>query len=173
MPKQETGRGAIVCGTDFSECAGQAADVAAALAAALKEPLRLVHVVPNGNDRAAASARVALLNAARESLHREAVRLRQRGLSISEDLCTGRIDEALLDRARKTGARLIVVGSLGHRADGRWLLGSTSERTAESAPVPTLVVRSGAPFAAWLRGDRPLRILAGFDFTVTAEAAME
>lgn len=173
MPKQETGRGAIVCGTDLSDCAAQAANVAAALAVALKQPLHLVHVVPDGTGRATAGRRVALLNAAGESLHREASRLRQRGLSISEDLCTGRIDEAMLDRARKTGARLIVVGSLGHRTDGRWQLGSTAERTAESAPVPTLVVRSDAPFLTWLRGDRPLRILAGFDFTVTAEAALE
>jgi hypothetical protein len=50
--------------------------------------------------------------------------------------------------------------------------GSVAEHLAVRSPIPALVVRSAVPFEAWARGERRLKILAAFDFTGTAEAAL-
>lgn len=162
----------IICGTDFSEKAGRAADVAAALAMRLSAPLLLVHsrgslihaLTPDIDD--------ALVTTIRDRLHGEAERLRRLGATVEETLSAGTPDELLTQLARKHAARLLVVSSLGRSAPARWLLGSVAERTAESAPVPTLVVRDAAPFEAWARGERALKVFVGTDFTVSADAAL-
>ncbi|MCI0541345.1 MAG: universal stress protein [Verrucomicrobiales bacterium] len=88
------------------------------------------------------------------------------------ELLTGAPDEAIVKKAAAAGSRWVVVSSLGKRAPERWLLGSVSERTAETSPVPTLVVRQDEPLIAWAAGRRPLRILCAYDFTATADAAL-
>jgi nucleotide-binding universal stress UspA family protein len=161
---------AVVCGVDFSERSSQAANIAAGLATALDAPLLLVHV-DEGRRGHAPSRRGR--GTPQEALHREAVRLSRQDLRIVEELHAGRPDEVLVERARACKARLLVVSSLGSRHGTGWTLGSVSERTAQSSPVPTLVVRTDAAFEAWLARQQPLRIVVAFDFTVTAEAAVE
>ena len=39
--------------------------------------------------------------------------------------------------------------------------------------MPVLVVRNAEPFTAWARGQRPLRVMIGVDFSPTADAALE
>jgi nucleotide-binding universal stress UspA family protein len=157
----------IICGTDFSDPAGRAADVAALLARAVGQPLRLIHAAPAATERGRPP-----LAPIRDRLRREAARLRRHGVTVDDALRTGHADEVLVAAARETGARLIVVASQGTRAAERPMLGSVSERTAEAASAPTLVIRSADPFLAWLRGTRPLAVLVAFDFTVTADAAL-
>ncbi len=167
-------RPGIVCGTDFSDSARQAGNVAAALAVALHRRLLLVHVTHYKSDgRLSPTTRRTVLKPLRDDLRREAARLRRLGATVVEELHPGNPDDVLVRRARECGASLVVVASLGSRAARRRVIGSVAERTAESSPVPTLVVRSAAAFEAWLRGDRPLSVFVGFDFTVTAEAALE
>lgn len=161
----------IICGTDFTEQAAQAANVAAGLAVALRHPLVLVHVTPAGKRRLRAGAR-GDSTGARDDLRREADRLRALGATVVMELHEGHADEVLTARARDTGATLIVLGALGSRRPVQRFLGSIAERTAETAQVPTLIVRNDAPFKRWFSGKRPLRVLLGFDFTVTAEAAV-
>lgn len=163
----------IICGTDFSKPAAQAANAAAALAARLEETLVLVHSVENAG-LGASSPKVfdALSAHIREQLHAEAGRLRALGPSVKEELLTGPPDEALVKLARPRATRLVVVSSLGRRAPGRWRLGSVSERTAERAAVPTLVVRDAAPLVAWARGARALKVFVAIDFTISGEAAL-
>lgn len=164
----------IVCGTDFSVHARAAGEVAAAVAVASGEPLRLLHVAPELTaGHLSASLRRSLLVPLRESLRREAERLRERGATVKTELRLGRADEELASAAVECGARLVVVASLGSREPGRWLIGSVAERVVSSAPVPTLVVRSAAPFVEWLAGARPLRVFVGFDWTLSAERAIE
>lgn len=166
-------RPGIVCGTDFTENAKQAGNVAAALAATLHQRLLLVHAVEHkGDRRLSPQTRRALLNPVRADLRLEATRLRRRGATVVEELHTGNADEVLVRRARECGAHLVVLSSLGTSTTKRRLLGSVAERTAESSPATTLVVRWAAPFETWLRGERPLRVFVAFDFTVTAEAAV-
>jgi len=165
------GRHPIVCGTDFTAPAAAAATVAAGLAAALQLPLLLVHVRPAGGRQVREGA--GEVKSATTALRREAARLRALGAPVTTELHRGHADEVLAARARETTAVLIVVGALGTRAPTQRFLGSIAERTAETAPVPTLIVRQGAAFEQWLRGTRPLRVFLGFDFTVTAEAALD
>jgi len=161
----------IVCGTDFTVQAASAATVGAGLAVALRHPLLLVHARPAGGRQVRDGA--GELKGANAALRREAARLRALGATVTTELHRGHADEILAARARETGAVLIVVGALGTRAPTQRFLGSIAERTAEMAPVPTLIVRQAAALEQWLRGKRPLRVFLGFDFTVTAEAAAD
>ncbi|MEZ5286734.1 MAG: universal stress protein [Vicinamibacterales bacterium] len=158
---------AILCGTDLSARGAGAAGVAAAWAARAGGPLVLVHALEVG-----------VAEAARASLDDEVIRLRDAfpGLAIDARLEYGLPDEVLARLSAPDGAAggpvaLVVVASLGRRLP-RWLLGSVAERTAQSAPVPVLVVRDPAPLRAWLAGEAPLRVLAAFDFGDAAEAAL-
>lgn len=49
--------------------------------------------------------------------------------------------EVIGDQAEKSGAELIVVGSHGHSAAGRWLVGSVADRLVHHSKVPVTVVR--------------------------------
>ncbi len=163
----------IICGTDFSEHAQQAVRVAAALGRKLGTPVGLVNAVEPPSLSHRQSEIVQWLKSdRRKALREEAVQLRESGVSVHEKLLTGRADEALVDLARESAAELLVVASLGRRGAARWFLGSVSERTAERADVPTLVVRDAAPFEDWAGGIRPLKVFVGFNFTATSDAAL-
>ncbi len=151
----------IICGTDFSENAGRAANAAVALAKRLGVPLRLVH--------ASAIPRSPLTD---EHLRTEAQRLHAAGADLAAEVINGDADQVLAQAAQQHAARLVVVSSLGRRGPARWLLGSVAERTAEFSPVPTLVVRDAAPFEAWARGERALKVFVGTDFTASSDAAL-
>jgi len=150
----------IICGTDFSEPARAAADAAVTLATRFGAPLRLVHASENTGSHT------------HEQLKTESLRLRDAGAHLTSEVVEGDADEVLVHAAKKHEARLIVVSSLGRRAPARWLIGSVAERTAESAPVPTLVVRDAAPFQAWARGERALKVFVGTDFSSSSDAAL-
>jgi len=162
----------ILCGTDFSVNARQAANVAAALAVRLGTPLLLAHATGRLIESSTPAAHGAAIESLRERLHEEAERLRGRGAAVEENLATGAPDEVLGQLAQQRRARLLVVSSLGLRAPGRWLIGSVAERTAESSPVPTLVVRDGEPLEAWARGERSLKVFVGTDFSASSDAAL-
>ena len=163
----------IICGTDFSKPAQAAANAAAALAIRLSDTLFLVHAEETlglGAISPEVLEEFSVGLAAR--MNKEAQRLRQLGAIVKERLLTGLPDEKLVELSRRPGTRLVVVSSLGHRAPARWLLGSVSERTAERAAVPTLVVRDATPLVAWARGERTLKVFVAADFTVATEAAL-
>lgn len=163
----------IICGTDFSVHAAEAADVAAVIAKRLDESVVLVHVEEPGKLGAShPEAFAELLNKTRERLHAEAERLRALGATVKEELVTGSPYEALVDVASRPSTHLVVVSSLGQIAPSRFLVGSVAERTAESSPVPTLVVKDPIPFKDWVADKRPLKILVGDDFSTTSEAAL-
>jgi nucleotide-binding universal stress UspA family protein len=171
-----TGKGpGIICGTDFTDNAQQAARVAAAIAKRLDEPVLLVHALdfPGYAAKGKTAGEFRQIKASRrKSLQQEAETLRKSGVVVDVQLLLGRPDESLVDIARTGPTQLVVVGSLGKRLATRWLVGSVSERTAERASVPTLVVRDAAPFEAWTRGERQLKVFVAFNFTVTSEAAL-
>jgi nucleotide-binding universal stress UspA family protein len=155
----------ILCGTDFFDPARHAADAAAALAVKLGAPLHLIHatVLPASPQN-------------QVNLDAEVSRLRQsRGsgsLHLVATILEGNAGEVLVQSAQEHQAQLMVVSSLGRRAPARWLLGSVAERTALASPIPTLVVRSAEPFMEWARGERPLRVFVGADFTASSDAAL-
>lgn len=151
----------VLCGTDFTTNSAQAADAACALATLLHAPLELVHV-----------SEIPAHPPSERELAAEAARLRKQGGEVHASILAGIPDEELVKRATPKSCRMIVVSSLGRRGPGRWLLGSVSERTAERAHVPTLVVRNATPFQKWARGKRPLKVFVAFNFTATADAAL-
>lgn len=165
----------IICGTDFSAHAMEAATVAAKMAARLNESLVLMHVVsdpsePSGGLGAAHPG----LDEARARLRVEAERLRKLGPpAVIEELASGSAYARLAEAGGRDHTRCLVVSSLGWIAPSRFLLGSVAERTAEHSAAPTLVVRGSAFFEEWMRGERPLRVLAGYDFSATADSALE
>src|SRR5262245_49891729 len=107
----------IICGTDFSVHAAEAADVAAVIAKRLEETVVLVHVEEPGKLGGSHPETFAEShNRTRERLHAEAERLRSTGVTVKEELVTGSPSEALADIASRPTTRLVVVSSLGQIA---------------------------------------------------------
>jgi len=162
----------IICGTDFSEPAQSAANVASVLAERLGTHLLLVHGVDERGDFPQ-TYWPRFMAEARPRLGEEGGRLRQTGAEVREEVTTGICDEGVARFAERADAQLIVVGASGAGLLARALgIGSVAERIAETAWVPTLVVRDAAVLDAWLREERPLKIFVGADFTPTSEAAL-
>lgn len=161
----------IVCGTDFSEPAKHAANVATALAHRVGAPVVLVHGV---DERGEIPNHYwpTVIEAARPHLTAEANRLRQLGAHVEETFADGVPDDGVAKCAERADARLIVLAASGHGVLGRWMLGSVTERIAESAWVPTIVLRGSDRLEDWTRGGRPLRVFVGADFTACSDAAM-
>ena len=129
----------IICGTDFSVMATEAADIAAAMA-------RRLGIKP----RSRPCGRIARRNCSRSEVRfckdavswmSETQRLRDLGTRVEEKFLSGSAFDELVKATIQSKARLVVVGAVGHGLPRRLLLGSVAERTAEVSPVPTLVVR--------------------------------
>ncbi|MET0794019.1 MAG: universal stress protein, partial [Polyangiaceae bacterium] len=163
---------AIVCGTDFSENAGQAARAAAAIAQCLGERLELVHVLAAPGN-AAIPALGMFYEPMRELLASQAGKLSQ-DFSISVDpiVLEGPAEERLVDFARDAKARLLVVSAHGERTRDQWLVGSVTERVMQRSGSAVLVVREAASIQDWAQSKRPLRILLGVDLGQSARAAL-
>jgi nucleotide-binding universal stress UspA family protein len=163
----------IICGTDFSATASEALDIAAAMARRLGAKLVLVHV---DEFYGMASVDPTLFESAlthrRGELDRVARRLRELGTDVDEKLLSGSAFEQLVTAATDAKGRLVVVGAVGHGLARRLLVGSVAERTAESSPIPTLVVRPGGRLASWIRGEHGLKILVGYDYSAASDAAL-
>ena len=98
--------------------------------------------------------------------------MRGLGTNVEEKFLSGSAFDELVTAAKKSKARLVVVGAAGHGLVRRLLLGSVAERTAEASPIPTLVVRPKSKFASWIRGKHSLKILVGYDFSAASDAAL-
>ena len=162
-----------MCGTDFSATATEAVEIAAAIARRLETRLVLVHV--DQLHRSLISSPL-LLEAAilqrRGELDHEAYRLRDVGTNVEEKFLSGSAFDQLVTAATEAKGRLIVIGAVGHGLARRLLVGSVAERTAETSPIPTLVVRPGGRLASWIRGEHALKILVGYDFSAASDAAL-
>jgi nucleotide-binding universal stress UspA family protein len=164
----------IVCGTDFSATATEAVNIAAALARRFETRLLLVHV--DQLHRSLVSDPIIIESAAlqtRYELDREAQRLRDSGTDVEGKGLAGSAFDQLVTTATNAKARLIVIGAVGHGLARRLLVGSVAERTAESSPIPTLVVRPGGRLASWIRGEDGLKVLVGYDFSAASDAALQ
>jgi len=162
----------ILCATDFSAAAVSAADVAAALAKRLNQPLRLVHCA---RDWVVAGEMVVVLSndaALRARLEAEAARLRTDGLEVNTELRSGVPHHEILATVAHERPAFLVLGSVGDGNPENLLIGSVAERVAESAPVPTLLVRKSKVLLDWLRGTEGLRLLCGVDRTASSDAAI-
>jgi nucleotide-binding universal stress UspA family protein len=163
----------IICGTDFSEPASHAVNVAAAIATRLGEELRIVYAFDKkSSEQILASAEEVVLATIRQRLRNEVERVRKGGAAAETEILTGAPDEALVELARSRRASLVVVSAIGSRSASFWTLGSVAERTARTSPSPVLVVRDPQPFLQWTRGNRALRVIVGIDPTGASDAAV-
>lgn len=163
----------VVCGTDFSVHAAEAATVAAILTARLQGTLTLVHAYSEASLELPTKGAFDALHQRWEArLAEDANRLQKLGAVVETQLLPGSPATVLLNVATNSKARLMVVSSLGNFPPSRWLVGSVAERIAQSSPVSTLVVRGDKHFRAWADGSRPLHVLVGYDFTAAADAAL-
>jgi nucleotide-binding universal stress UspA family protein len=172
--KKSTTQQPIVCGTDFSATATEAVDIAAAMTRRLETSLVLVHV---DELLGALTSNPVVLEAAilqrRSDLDDEAQRLRELGTRVEEKFLSGSAFDHLVTAATNAKGQLIVIGAVGHGLGRRLLVGSVAERTAETSPIPTLVVRPGGRLASWIRGEHALKILIGYDFSAASDAALD
>lgn len=150
----------LLCATDLSDHARHAARVAAALAKGRGSRVMLLHVVDHvGAEQTVANA--ALMEPIRHQVEALASDLRAEfGVDVDVSVIAGFADEAVVAQAAHHQVELVVVGSLGRRKEGRWLLGSVAERIAQSCSRPVLVVRDAARL---LMTDRPVRALVAIE----------
>jgi nucleotide-binding universal stress UspA family protein len=108
-----------------------------------------------------------------EALQNVRAALEADDLEVELQVVAGRPAEAIIDSARQSEARLIVMGTHGRGATARLLLGSITQKTILHATCAVLVVREGsAPFSTWTAG-RPLRVLAGIDHGPSAAVVLD
>jgi len=158
----------IICGTDLSEGSAGALEVSLALAAQRdNKTVVLVHVIdpetggsPEERDEAIEKARTEL----------EAIAGRYP--TVRAELVAGPPDETLCGYAETEGADLIVIAA---RSTGGSLLmlGSTAEKVIARTTVPVLAVRDPAPWLAFAKGERPLRVLLGIDESATCDLGIQ
>lgn len=142
--------GSILVATDLGEGSEAVVDTAATLASPAKVELHLLHSlelpwVP-AEDVMRRAGFHGHIERAEERLEAQAARLRANGLEpATQTVIIYVAHQAILDRAEEVEADLIVLGS--HRgARTPRFLGTTADRVARSASVPTLVVGEPAAF---------------------------
>jgi nucleotide-binding universal stress UspA family protein len=152
----------IVCGSDLSEASSGALEVARELAAQRGDrEVVLVHVVDDEADTARARA----------GLDAQAERAGA-GPAIRAEVVVGRADDALLSFADTENDDLIVIAA-SSKPGSLLRVGSTAEAVMVKTRVPVLVLRDPAPWLAFARGDRPLRLLLGIDDSVACELGIQ
>lgn len=136
----------VLLATDLSPASAGATDEAIELATRLGASLLIVSVIDPGQLRRPGgpfSQRVDQVRAERESAAQKLVdRGRHLGIRVDFLIWEGEPGESIVAAAEAEGADLIVVGSHGRGAVGRFLIGSVSDHVVRNAPCPVLVVRS-------------------------------
>ena len=171
--KPARSKGRIVCGTDFSGLASEAANAAAFMATQMKQPLLLVPVPPEDLQAKYPESTQNWHNAlVHERLRAEAARLRALGATVDVRVFDGLANQNLPEFLRDGDAALVVLGATEHELLKRCLAGEAVDVLAEWPPISTLLVRAAAPFQQWIEGKRALRVLVASDPAKTSETAL-
>lgn len=152
----------VLCGTDFSPSANDAAEVAAYMAAKLNQRLSLVHCIADWLIPPDYPVTHPLDDEARELLDDEVGRICAKGQPVETKLFHGSAGKHLIAEAAED-VSLLVLGATGKGALARTLVGSVAEHVAEAASAPTLVVRNAQPLLNWLLNNTPLKVLCATD----------
>jgi nucleotide-binding universal stress UspA family protein len=140
----------ILAAIDFSEVSSRVLEQAARLAEAFSAELSLVHVAApdpefvgyDAGPESVRGQRAAELRSEHRELQGMAESLRERGLRARALLIQGPTVEKIVEEIGRLEADVAVLGSHGHGALRRALLGSVSEGVIRRAPCPVLVVPS-------------------------------
>lgn len=115
---------------------------------------------------------------AKKLLDEEVGRIRQAGMQATGRIRTGHPAEEIVGVATELRSDIVAVGSHGHSAAHRFLLGSTSDRVFEYAPCSVLIVKhpaatAGVDATALPEQDGKWRLLLAFDDSPPARRAIE
>jgi nucleotide-binding universal stress UspA family protein len=156
----------IICGTDLSSASSAALEVARALAAQRGDrEVVLVHVLDSEPETDAELDRL------RARLDAQA---RTTGApSVRPELIIGPPDETLAGFAETEGSDLIVIAAQSSRDRTAKRLGTTAAQVIARTHVPVIVVRDPAPWLAFARAVRPLKILLGIDDSATCDLGIQ
>jgi nucleotide-binding universal stress UspA family protein len=157
----------IICGSDLSAASAGALEVALALARLRGDrEVVLAHVV----DPEVSSP--GTINHARGVIAGQTAPAAGGDPAIRAELVLGPPDEALVGLAEAEARDLIVIAA--RSTTGSLLrLGSTAAKVIARATVPVVVVRDPAPWLAYARAERPLRVLLGIDDSATCDLGIE
>jgi len=169
----------ILCALDFSAAGDGALTVARGTAERLDVPLALVHVyetpwyaypeIEIGGQFGLGNPQEAEQWFRDKATRLLAERLDQLGERASgEVLSDSPIHRAVATHGESIGADLIVVGTHGRSAPGRYLLGSVAENLIRSATVPVIVVPEGGAN----RFATGQRVVVATDFSEPARAGV-
>jgi nucleotide-binding universal stress UspA family protein len=142
----------ILVPVDFSKITDPVIAAARGFAQAFSAKLWLVHVAAPDPDfvgyevgpQSVRDQRATHLRDEHRRLQEEAARLRDDGIDAAALLIQGPTVEKILSEARRIEADLIVMGSHGHGAVYRTLLGGVSENVLRRAECPITIVPHGA-----------------------------
>jgi nucleotide-binding universal stress UspA family protein len=163
----------IVCGTDLSQSALDALAASIAIASRRGDAqLVLVYAVDAAQAEDEDAREVLVAGAQRRLAHEAEVAAAAGKVAVRAEVVVGPAVTSLVAFAETESADLLVVGSKGYTNSPVYRLGGTAERLVQAAPMPVLVVRDAAPFAAWSRGERALRVLVGVDDSAACEGAV-
>lgn len=135
----------LLLATDLSEASTAATEEAFELAGRLGASLLVVSVIDPGSLRLPGGryhARVDQVRERREAIAQELVeRGREAGVPVSFLVWDGDPGDMIVSAAEAEDVDMVVVGSHGRGAVGRFFLGSVSEHVVRHATCPVLVVR--------------------------------
>ena len=142
----------ILAAVDFSDYTDGVVEHAAALAGAFDAKLTLLHVAAPDPDFVGYAAgpdsvrwgHARQLRTAQRRLRKLADDLRERGLAATALLVEGPTAQKILEDAESLAADALVLGSRGHGAIARTLLGSVSQAVLHGAKTPVVVVPPAA-----------------------------
>jgi len=138
----------IIAAIDFSPVSDEVVDRAAQIARAFSARLTLLHIAAPEPDfigydpgpETVRESRAGELRFEHRELQQRGKKLRDRGVDAEGLLIQGPTVETIIEKARDIEADLIVLGSHGHGAVYRVLMGSISEGVVRAATVPILVI---------------------------------
>jgi nucleotide-binding universal stress UspA family protein len=139
----------LLLATDLSEASAGATDEAFELARRLGAHLLVVSVIDPGTllrPGGRAATRMDQVRARRAQLAQTLVeRGRTEGVAVSFLVWEGDPGNMIVEAAEAERADMVLVGSHGRGAVGRFFLGSVSDHVVRHAPCPVLVVRPRGP----------------------------
>lgn len=154
----------ILCGIDFSEHSSRVSEIAADMATRLRTSLTLVHAVSSLPREPEAPSLDGLLSVAEHAMEKRASALIGRGAKVFSRTAFGTPEHVFSEVGAERHARMMILSATGRGHSGLRPLGSIADRLSQHAMLPTLTMRTTRPFEAWMKGERPLRVVVGLDF---------
>jgi nucleotide-binding universal stress UspA family protein len=144
-PAASGGRSKLLLATDLSEASSSATEEAFELARRLGATLLVVSVIDPGSLLMPGGRFRARIDQVREEREQQAQALVERGRALGLDVSflvwTGDPGDMIVEAAEAERVDMVLVGSHGRGAVGRFFIGSVSEHVVRHAPCPVLVVR--------------------------------